>query len=376
MPNLSHTSKVPIDRRDPIAAAHEVALVAAACAERRDRHGSVPDTEIAALAQTGLLHAPLPAASGGIALGLGRANAALLRDVLRIIGGASLPLGRLYEGHVNAVRLVIGHGSEWHLRRLGSEASAGRLSAVWNAETGAGLRLEGKTLVGGKIHTSGLGIVRRPVLTARRGDDVMMVMPDISNARGDLSGWTPLGMRASLTGCVDFTGLAISPADIIGAPGDYYRAPLFAGGAWRVLAVQLGGLEQLLALYRDQLRARDRDGDPIQLARYGEAAARLETCRLWTARAADIAEDATQDPATVDALVNLARHEFERTALAIIERVERGIGLSAMLRPNPIERIVRDLTTYLRQPFPDTALAAGAGWALAERAPHVDIGAG
>ena len=375
MRNPLDSLKVPAEEQDPVAAAAYVADIAAAWAERRDCDGSIPDTEIAALAQSGLLYAPLPAAWGGMALGTGPESAETLRSVLRIIGGGSLPLGRLYEGHVNAVHLAVRYGGIAPLRRLSAEAAAGRLSAVWNAQTGAGLRLVGDTLVGGKIYTSGLGLVRRPVLTAMRGDDLVMVMPDVEHARGDLSGWTPLGMRASLTGCADFTGLLVAPADIIGGPGDYYRAPLFAGGAWRVLSVQLGGLEQLMDLYRAQMRLRGRDADPLQRARFGEAAARLETCRLWTARAAHIAENDAQDPGEIDALVNLARREFERAALAIIERAERGIGLSAMLRPNPVERIIRDLTTYLRQPFPDAALDAAVSWALEDRPVHSDIGA-
>lgn len=365
---------VPVEIPDLVIAARHVARVAEAFAERRDRDGSVPDSEIAALAATGLLHAPLPATCGGVSLGMAPATAPMLRDVLRTIGGASLPLGRLYEGHVNAVRLVTRYGDAAQLRRLGAEADAGRLSAVWNAQSGDGLRLLGGVLAGGKIYTSGFGLVRRPVLTAMRLDGLVMVMPDVSGARGDLSGWTPLGMRASLTGVADFTGISVASADIIGVAGDYYRAPMFAGGAWRVLAVQLGALERLLALYRAQISASGRSDDPIQRARFGEATARLETVRLWTARIALIAEDIAQDPADIDALVNLARHEFEHIALAIIERIERGIGLSAMLRPNPVERIIRDLTTYLRQPFPDAALNAAAIWALRDQPVHTDIG--
>ena len=365
---------VPARFPDPVTAATEVAALAFSMAEARDTDGQVPDAELAELAATGLLHAPLPPALGGIALGMTAVSAPEMRDVLRIIGGGSLSLARLYEGHVNAVRLVTCYGNPAHLRRLASEAAAGRLSAVWNAQAGDGLRTNGERLTGGKLHTSGAGIVRRPIVTVLRDEGMVMAMPDAGLARADLSGWTPLGMKASLTGSVDFTGVAMSPDDVIGRPGDYYRAPLFAGGAWRVLAVQLGGLEKLVALYRDQLAARGRSDDPIQRARFGEATARLETARLWSARTATVAEDSDQDPAETDALVNLARHEFAAAALAVIERVEIGIGLPAMLRPNPVERIIRDLRTYLRQPFPDAALAAAAGWALAARPVHCDIG--
>lgn len=365
---------VPQSAPDPIAAAQIVAGIAEKLAAARDSDGAVPDTEVETLAATGLLHAPLPPELGGCGLGMAQGSVLALRDVLRIIGGASLSLGRLYEGHVNAIRLVTRFGSQTQLLLLAGEAAAGRLSAVWNAQGADALRCVGDVLVGGKIYTSGIGIVQRPLLTARHGDALLMLLPDVSAARGDLSGWTPRGMRASMTGAADFTGIGFGPHEIVGGPGDYYRSPQFAGGAWRVLAVQLGGLEQLMVQYREHLLARERSGDAVQRARFGEAAVQLETARLWTARAALAAEDPAMVAADVDALVNLARHGFGMAAQAIIDRANRGIGLQAMLRPHPAERIVRDLDTYLRQPFPDAALDAAAHWALQPRAAHVDIG--
>jgi alkylation response protein AidB-like acyl-CoA dehydrogenase len=375
MLNRSVADIVPMTTPDPRVAAQRVAALCSRLAAARDCDGSIPGDEVAALATTGLLHAPLPAALGGCELGMGGGTALALRDVLRSIGGGSLSVGRLYEGHVNAVRLITRFGTSGQLLVLAQEAAAGRLSAVWNAQTGDGLRLSDGRLRGAKIYTSGVGIVRRPVLTAASPDGIVMVMPDVAAARAELGDWTPRGMRASMTGRADFTGIAVGADDVIGMAGDYYRAPHFAGGAWRVLAVQLGGLEQLLALYREQMGERGRSDDPVQRARFGEAVAQLETARLWTARAAVVAEDAALPAKEIDALVNLARHAFERAALLVIERVERGIGLGTMLRPDPIERIVRDLQTYLRQPFPDAALDAAAGWALTPRPAHRDIGA-
>ena len=42
--------------------------------------------------------------------------------------------------------------------------------------------------------------------------------------------------------------------------------------------------------------------------------------------------------------------------------VQRSLGLSALLEPNPVERLIRDLGTYLRQPAPDEALTEAAAW--------------
>jgi hypothetical protein len=43
-----------------------------------------------------------------------------------------------------------------------------------------------------------------------------------------------------------------------------------------------------------------------------------------------------------------------------MEAVQRGIGLRAFVRPNEVERICRDLSTYLRQPAPDLAMSDAA----------------
>lgn len=62
----------------------------------------------------------------------------------------------------------------------------------------------------------------------------------------------------------------------------------------------------------------------------------------------------------------------ERAALDVMERVQRGLGLSAFIRPHPAERICRDLATYLRQPVPDLAMSDAARAVLDG---HLSIGA-
>jgi hypothetical protein len=56
-----------------------------------------------------------------------------------------------------------------------------------------------------------------------------------------------------------------------------------------------------------------------------------------------------------------------------MELVQRSVGLQSFMRPHPIERICRDLATYLRQPAPDRALASAANWMLGAGEDDVDI---
>jgi alkylation response protein AidB-like acyl-CoA dehydrogenase len=349
--------------------AREVGEKAFARAGAYDEDGAYPVADVNALHESGLLTAALPVKWGGVGLaGLS------LSEVLRSIGSGSLPLGRLFEGHVNALELVLRYGEREQVDLVAGEARAGKLFGVWNTDGSNDLRLIRKRecyrLVGRKVLASGAGHIERPLVTATDEDERrLMVLPKLSAPdRADLSGWRAQGMRASATGAIDFTGVEIKPIEIVGRHGDYERQPWFSAGAWRFAAVHLGGMERLIDLFRRHLHQTKRGQDPHQAARLGAAAMAVETARLWVAQAASTAEapSAARAPEQLVAYVNLARLAVEAAALELMQLVQRSVGLQAFLRPNPIERISRDLATYLRQPGPDRALTDAAAWILAQ----------
>jgi alkylation response protein AidB-like acyl-CoA dehydrogenase len=199
-----------------------------------------------------------------------------------------------------------------------------------------------------------------------------MLTPELKGGeRADLSTWTAQGMRASATGTVNFDDIPIGDDDIVGKGDDYHRQPTFSGGAWRFAAVQLGGMEALLEELRRHLVKTGRGEDPHQSARLGEATIAFETAALWVERAAIVAETGDLSADAIVAYVNLARSAVEREALCLLELAHRSVGLAAYMRPNPMERISRDLATYLRQPGPDRALGNAAAWVLRQEG---DIG--
>jgi alkylation response protein AidB-like acyl-CoA dehydrogenase len=85
-----------------------------------------------------------------------------------------------------------------------------------------------------------------------------------------------------------------------------------------------------------------------------------ETARLWTAAAAKRAESAKGPVADRVAYVNLARIAVETACLEAMQLAQRALGLAAFVRPNPVERLLRDLAVYLRQPAPDAVLTEAA----------------
>lgn len=360
--------RTPLDLAyDAVAAARLVASTAPFRAAAQDRDDGFPSEDVADLARLGLLAAPIPAEAGGTGLG-DEPGACALAEVLRLVGYGSLALGRLYEGHVNALQLVATHGDAAQRARLFADARAGHLFGVWNTEppdNGLVLReAEGGLQLGGvKTFASGAGYVTRALVTARRDGvpgTLMLVMPLEHGTRADLSAWQSQGMRASATGTLDFAGLPVRDEDILGEPDSYSRQPAFSCGAWRFAAVQLGGIEAVFDAWRAHITRTGRGGDPHQLARLGEGALALEGARNWVKRGAETVSDGILPPERIVATINLVRLAVERAGLDVLQLAQRSVGLQGFLRGHPLERLSRDLATYLRQPAPDGALVGAA----------------
>jgi alkylation response protein AidB-like acyl-CoA dehydrogenase len=349
--------------------AQEFARVASEAAAKADETGAIGPEVWSALRDTGLSMAPFDPCFGGLGLGSGDQQLALC-SVLRLIGSADLSMARIFEGHVNAVLLVSRYGTEAQVEDLAASVRDGGVSGVWGAEDATGLHRtpDGSswTLAGRKIYASGAGALTRPLITVGTPDGHLLYLLDLPKSeRADTAVWKPLGMKASASGTVDLSGIVVGYGEQIGSCGDYMRQPFFSGGAWRFCAAQLGAMERLAFLYCECLLSRRREQDPYQLERVAHCTAACATTLFWVEEACRRFGAEGLDPASVVAFVNLTRMVTERAALDVIERVQRGAGLPAFVHPNPMERISRDLATYLRQPVPDAAMSDAARAVLA-----------
>ena len=322
----------------------------------------------------GLLTAALPVALGGAGLGTEPGGHLPLLRILSAIGGGDLSLARLYEGHINALILVATYGSSAQIEQAAKDAHAGMLFGVWNTGHPEAMRLEaaGDTLrlVGGKTFCSGASVVQRPIITAELpGGGWQMILlrmeaPEIAGSLAlDETSWAPLGMEGSGSYTVGFSGGMIARSDLLGAPGDFYRDPLFRGGAVRFAAVHGGATVRLFRMFAEWLDATGRDGDPYQIARLGEMGVRAQEAVLWSERAAAMAErgfSLKADKLAAERMVEFAgmmRVAIERGASAVMALIAPGVGARGLLEPHRFERLLRDLTMYLRQPAPDETLA-------------------
>ena len=160
--------------------------------EALDRGTRGPAREFGLLHEAGLLRAPLPVELGGRGWGTSAQGADAICDLLMALGGAALPIARLFEGHVNAIRLIDLYGTPDQRTAMADVASEGGLLGVWGADGVPPVRLATEdgvaTLTGVKVFASGLGDVALAIVVAGTdaGPQMVLVAAD-DPARADPS---------------------------------------------------------------------------------------------------------------------------------------------------------------------------------------------
>jgi alkylation response protein AidB-like acyl-CoA dehydrogenase len=315
-----------------------------------DERGAFPGEDVALLRDIGALELFAGGSAGPLEL----------FDGLRMVGRANLSLGRLFEGHINAARLIRRYGDGDQRRRLARALSAGVIFGVWNTQPPPGVTIAGtaqrRVLRGAKSYATGAGHIDYAVVTAGLDDGrrQMVIAPASEPARADLSAWRTRGMRASLSGVYDLTGLPVDEATTLGAPDDYLVEPTFSAGAWRFLAVQLGGVERIVMLVREHLAREGAGQEPLRRARFARAVTAMRTAYLL-AREAAVRAEAVGAGDDAIAVVMMARGVVEDAGLEVMETAARCVGTQAFFTDNALDLACRDLALYLRQPAPDAA---------------------
>ncbi|WP_295048109.1 acyl-CoA dehydrogenase family protein [uncultured Paracoccus sp.] len=276
-----------------------------------------------------------------------------LFHALAAIGRASLSAGRIFEGHVNAVKLLRLHDGP-----LGP-VREGRLHGIWGAEGPDPVRIDGGILRGQKLFCSGADVLDRIVVSVRDGDRPQLLLFTREQLQGRLfpDEWQVSGMRATASGRCDLNGLAVADAVPLGRPGDYLTEPHFYGGVWRYAAVHLGGMRALTAITADQLQSRNQADAPLQAMRLHRMVTACETARLWLEQAACAVERPEATPADAETAI-LARLKTAEEAATVLSLADQALGAASFATGHPADRIRRDLNFYLRQADPD-GLAMG-----------------
>ena len=287
--------------------------------------------------------------------------------LLRRIGRASLAVGRIVEGHANAVMLIHLYGTSAQRMQVNAATGTGAIFGVWGAEgkdpvTVTAQNGNAMTLSGAKHFCSGLGLVSWAVVPVTLPGGPQLFLVDVRDPdRADLSAWDVSGMRATASGRYDLTGLT---AQMLGQPGDFQREPHFEGGIWRYCALHCGGLEALAEEARHHIITRQQAADPHQRARLAQLAICALTARHWVESCCrPLATEDAPDLCVTRAL--LAREAVEQACLSGIALAERILGTQAFATQNAADRIRRDLAFFLRQANLDGKLAKAGDTLLA-----------
>jgi alkylation response protein AidB-like acyl-CoA dehydrogenase len=318
-------------------------------ASARDQDGRFPKAAFEALRRLGVTGRP-PLASD---------EAQSLFRILAAVGRGDLSAARIFEGHVNALLLIRLFGSEVQCEFYASLASSGDLLGIWNTDVPAqAVSLESRTLRGKKNFASGVDGINHALITAQTPQGRQLVIVPTAGLEIDRSWWRPLGMKASGSHVVNFQDTVLTEGQLIGAPDDYLKEPWFSGGAIRFAAVHVGGMHAILDVVVAHLKGANRAENPHQQHRLGEIGVSVGAGYAWLDYAAEMwaAIGSVSDNEVIASLC-AARLAIERSALDVLELAERSVGAAGMIAPHPLERLVRDLRTYLRQPNPDAALA-------------------
>lgn len=199
-----------------------------------------------------------------------------LVDALLAVGRTDIPLSRLVEGHVDAVR-ILAQGE--------AAPRADRLYGVWasrSAGTGVAAEAEGgDLLLSGTIRfASGAGVVDRALVPVWLDESTHLLVDlathDLPVDRGQ---WQTAAMQVSQSHTVRVDGVTVSRADVVGGENFYLRRPEFLPGGVGVAAVWAGGLARALDVTQAMLDGRA--VSPAQDLRLGRA--RLQLIAALTA---------------------------------------------------------------------------------------------
>ncbi|MGK4578957.1 acyl-CoA dehydrogenase family protein [Kitasatospora sp. HPMI-4] len=364
----------------------------AARADGYDRDAVFPADDFADLFAAGLLAAAVPTDYGGLGLGPQQRETLPLWQLTTLLAGADLSLARCWEGHANSLVLIDALGSAEQKRRwFGGVVERGEIWAAWSGEPRAPKPGEvprfGTTVAaadgGWVLHgtkafaTSATGARWAILLVDRAGpggarhspgtsDGVLLLACDLGDptVTVDTSWWNPGGMRATASHAVRFDGTFLPYDRLIGEPGSYLAGYWQCAFVPHYAASFLGAAEAAYRYALGYLKHQGKSGDPYVQQRVGRMAVNIDTARLWLRHVAALWDEGRLEEARIAG--SQARHLIEHLAEETVHHCIRACGARSLIRPSPVERILRDLTFYQRHDNDDHILATIGRAALGE----------
>jgi alkylation response protein AidB-like acyl-CoA dehydrogenase len=359
-------------------------------ADDYDRTAAFPAEDFHDLYAAGL-HAPtVPVEHGGLGVGPLHGRTLDLWLMTKELARADLSLARCWEGHANSLVLIDALGTEAQKDRwFDGVVQGGEKWVAWSGEPkgtkpgqpsrfGTTVRREadGWIVDGTKVFcTSASGADWAILLVdlagpggARNGsaDGVLMLACELADPSVSLDDawWDPIGMRGTVSHMVRFDNTYIPDHQRIGEPGDYLRQAWQTAFVPHYAASFLGAAEAAYKYAVDYVIRQDKKADPYVQHRIGEMSVAIQTGYLWLRHVAEMWDEDRRDEARVAG--TQARHLVEHLAMETVDHCVRACGARCLVRPGPVERILRDLSFYVRHDNDDHVLATIGRAALGE----------
>ncbi len=335
-----------------------------------DAAGANPLASWRALAGDGFLASCIPTAHGGLGLDM-----PTYIGVIRTIARGCANTAMTVHMHSTVMRFIDALATPEQKRRYFAEVvEHGRLFGSWGSEPAVSLSrsflmetvvrqdADGYVVDGVKhFCTMALGASRYMVWCALEGGTDMgkallqvLVPADAPGIATD-GKWNTLGMRATFSPSVTFTGVRVAKDAALGDPGTALRVGVVESFALGYAAVYVGIAEGALAFaidYAKQRIVRPENvpvaHDPAVQRHVGELAAQLDAARLVVADSAERWEAADVQERGV--LGNKAKYLATEVGLAVTSKVIQVVGGRGAYREFPAERAFRDLRTSTLMP--------------------------
>lgn len=355
-------------------ARQRLAGIVAAAAPRAaevDRSGTIPATDLIALAESGLLAARVPAEFGGLGAGY-----PLIAEIIIGLSSASGSLGQIPQNHYHLLEAIFRHGSPEQRRFFAAELLAGkRLGNALSERNGkpvgslpdttltpladGGWRIDGR-----KFYATGAYTAQWIPVMARTPDGAkaMVFVPRHAQGVEVINDWDALGQRGTHSGSVSLSGVEI-PALYALAPWDgFAERSTFAPYSTMIhAAIDVGIGKGAIAAAKGWITRKSRPWgasgvdraalDPLILQRFGELGTAIDAAEALVYRSADLltAADASGVPEDVDRAVIATAQASAFAAVAgerFASEAMSWAGASSTLAGSELARIWRDIRTH------------------------------
>ncbi|MFN8112698.1 MAG: acyl-CoA dehydrogenase family protein [Solirubrobacterales bacterium] len=281
--------------------------------------------------------------------------------LVRTVAEADGSVGRILDGHLNAVDRLLGAGDTLATETI-TRVREGDLFGLWGADPGAGegapAALSGPAdrpvLNGAKTFCSGAGGVDAALVMARGREPgpPALVLVDIDDSVDvDRDWYRGGGLRASESHLVRFDATPVRA--VIGEPGELGREPSFSLDAMRTTASWAGMSDRAAGAALADLAERRAD-DPLAQLAAGRIAASRETIDAWFGHALSRTADGEDDLRAVSVRL---RAEVAGAATRILDEAARACGSHPFATGRALDRARRDLELFTLQHRLDPLLA-------------------